>query len=62
MNIYDMLKFIRKHDHSAGNAYAYTADFLMAQYTRGVLESEDLFNMFRELMITIVCCISYEKE
>ncbi len=62
MNIYDMLDFIRKNDGSAGNAYTYTADFLMRQHTRGTLETEDLFNQLRELMIMIVTSISYEKE
>ena len=62
MNIYEMLDFIRKNDMSAGKAYTYTADFLNTQYTRGVIESEDLFNMLRELMIMIITCISYVKE
>ncbi len=62
MNIYEMLDFIRKHDSTAGKAYTYTADFLMENHTRGVIESEDLFNMYRELMASIVARISYEKE
>ena len=59
MNIYEMLDFIRKNDNSDGRAFTHTADFLMKQHANGALDSEDLFNMYRELMITMVTCLSY---
>lgn len=60
MNIYEMLDFIRKYDYLG--TYTCTADFLNTQYINGRVESENLFYMFKDLMVELIQRTPYNPE
>ena len=59
-NVFNMLDWIRKNDHSDGKKYIFAADFLHNRHLRGVMETEDLWYCLLELMKGIIDTATYE--
>lgn len=60
MNIYEMSQWIRDNDNSENRRWTSVVDFLQMQHLTGRISSEDVFYMYKDIMVGILQTASFE--